>query len=349
MKKNLNHRGHRRHREELLTFLLCVLCVLCGENCLAGEPPIVGRPAEFSGAIGGPFVLTLTVEPNTVAVEEPFTLTLRIVGPGNLKEIRRPPLGKLDAFKLFAVDDLDDDFAHGTPPSRTFRYRLRARSADVKQIPPFKFVYFNSAIVPASRGYQTTYAEGATIAIKPPISAAESALPQTIARLRGNLELDPADVQLHTALRDAREQVPYASADLRPSDSAWPYWLSLRRFAWAALLACIGGSLAFIRWLMIRRRGWFVALLIGFTIAATPAIGTLLEWRERARNEETPVVVVARETVLRRGNGDEYPARVDAGLPPGAEVRRLFERHRWLQVELANGVVGWVPRYAVVD
>jgi hypothetical protein len=123
----------------------------------------------------------------------------------------------------------------------------------------------------------------------------------------------------------------------------------LRRFAWAALLACIGGSLAFIRWLMIRRRGWFVALLIGFTIAATPAIGTLLEWRERARNEETPVVVVARETVLRRGNGDEYPARVDAGLPPGAEVRRLFERHRWLQVELANGVVGWVPRYAVVD
>src|SRR5262245_23995931 len=150
MKTNLNHREHRGPREKLPAVLLCVLCVLCGENCPAGEPPIVGRPAEFSGAIGGPFVVTVAVEPNAVAVEEPFTLTLRIVGPGNLKELRRPPLDKLDAFKPFAVDDLDDDVAEGLPPSRTFRYRLRARSADVKAIPPFKFVYFNPAILPAS-------------------------------------------------------------------------------------------------------------------------------------------------------------------------------------------------------
>ena len=42
--------------------------------------------------------------------------------------LRRPPLGKLAGFKPFAVDDLDDSFTEGLPPSRTFRYRLRARS-----------------------------------------------------------------------------------------------------------------------------------------------------------------------------------------------------------------------------
>jgi hypothetical protein len=142
---------------------------------LSAQPPIVGRPMDFSGAIGGPFVVTMSIDPSQVAIEEPFTLTLRIVGPGNLNEIARPALGKSDAFSLFAVDDLDDTFTDRAPPSRTFRYRLRARSEKATQIPAFKFVYFNPAIVPASRGYQTTYAQGFEVHVE--------RLPVTIGRV----------------------------------------------------------------------------------------------------------------------------------------------------------------------
>jgi len=52
--------------------------------------------------------------------------------------------------------------------------------------------------------------------------------------------------------------------------------------------------------------------------------------------------------MLRTGNGTEYPPRLDVALPRGAEVRRLFERGGWYQVELSGGPVGWLPREAVV-
>ena len=63
----------------------------------------------------------------------------------------------------------------------------------------------------------------------------------------------------------------------------------------------------------------------------------------------TPVVVVARPTELRTGNGPDYPPRLDAPLPRGCEARRLFVRGDWWQVELGGGVVGWVPRAAVLS
>jgi hypothetical protein len=132
-----------------------------------GDPPIVGRPPDFSGAVGGPFVVQWVVNPNTVTAEEPATLTLQIIGPGNLAEMPRPALAKHDAFKRFAIDSLDDRFTPGDPPRREFRYRVRPRSADVKEVPRLKFVYFNPRIVPASRGYQTTYADSIPLTVKP--------------------------------------------------------------------------------------------------------------------------------------------------------------------------------------
>ncbi|MFO0808699.1 MAG: BatD family protein [Gemmataceae bacterium] len=126
-------------------------------------PPVVGRPLDFSGAVGGPFVVTLAADPTTVTPEEPLTLTLTVTGPGNLTAVRRPAL---DAFqKDFAVEPLDE----ATEPVRTFRYRLRPRSAEVTEVPPVKFVYFNPKL-PASRGWQTTYSEPVplTVTAKPP-------------------------------------------------------------------------------------------------------------------------------------------------------------------------------------
>lgn len=114
-------------------------------------PPVVGRPLDFSGAVGGPFAVTLAADPTSLAAEEPLTLTLRVTGPGNLADLRRPDLAPFDA--LFAIDPLDEAVV---PGGREFRYRLRPRTAGVTEVPRYKFVYFNPRL-PTNLGYQTAY------------------------------------------------------------------------------------------------------------------------------------------------------------------------------------------------
>jgi hypothetical protein len=147
-----------------------------------GSPPIVGRPVDFSGAIGGPFVVQWVAVPSDVVAEEPLTLTLRVTGPGNLAAMPRPPLGKQDAFKPFAVEDLDDRFVPGDPPRREFRYRVRPRTAEAKEVPRFKFVYFNPHVVPASRGFQTTYADAVPLTVIPRTTPAPPEVPEWLIR-----------------------------------------------------------------------------------------------------------------------------------------------------------------------
>jgi hypothetical protein len=116
-------------------------------------PPVVGRPIDYSGAVGGPFTVTLAADPTVLAPEEPLTLSLRITGSGNLADVRRPDL---DALKTsFAVEPLDEAVV---PGGRVFRYRLRPRTAAVTEVPGYKFIYFNPRLPPAL-GYQTTYAQ----------------------------------------------------------------------------------------------------------------------------------------------------------------------------------------------
>src|SRR5436309_2834481 len=106
--------------------LLCILAVANPAAYAAGspDPPVVGRPLDFSGAVGGPFAVTAVAAPTEVTAEEPFTLTLRIAGPGNLAQLPRPDLRKLDRFaRDFAIEDGPDRFT-ANPPAREFRYRL---------------------------------------------------------------------------------------------------------------------------------------------------------------------------------------------------------------------------------
>lgn len=138
-------------------------------------PPIVGRPLDFSGAVGGPFTVTFAATPTTLAAEEPLTLTLRITGFGNLADLRRPDLAGFDA--NFAVEPLDDAVV---PGGREFRYRLRPRTANVTEVPRYKFVYFNPRL-PSNLGYQTTYADPVRLTVtakSSPTSAKPTDVPE---------------------------------------------------------------------------------------------------------------------------------------------------------------------------
>ena len=161
-----------RARAKLLLASLALGLGPAAMRVAAESPPIVGRPLDFSGAVGGPFIAQWHADRTELTAEESITLTLRIIGPGNLADMPRPALSNLSSFKSFVVEDLDDRLVPGDPPRREFRYRVRPRSPDVKEIPRFKLVYFNPRIVPASRGYQTTYADAVPLTVKPQATAA---------------------------------------------------------------------------------------------------------------------------------------------------------------------------------
>jgi hypothetical protein len=174
-------------------------------------------------------------------------------------------------------------------------------------------------------------------------------LPLAIAAYLRGLAIDPADAKLRTALTYAREQVQYPprAEVLRPARELWASWLSLRSLGVYSFALYVAGCATFTRWRMSRQRQWISVAITAFALAAIPAVGSGLEWWRSRRDAAEPVVVVNRDVPLRAGNGGDYPAKV--ALPRGCEVRRLFERGGWLQVETGGGLAGWLPADAVVD
>jgi hypothetical protein len=72
---------------------------------------------------------------------------------------------------LFAVEDLDGGYEEYLS-RHWFRYLLRPRSTQAKEIPRVKFVYFN----PRTGRYQTTYSEPVPLTVRPrtaPVAAVE--------------------------------------------------------------------------------------------------------------------------------------------------------------------------------
>ncbi|NNF42377.1 MAG: hypothetical protein HKO59_00360 [Phycisphaerales bacterium] len=109
-------------------------------------PPVANRPSFWSGAVGR-FSVTASAKPVQVAVGDPITLSLTIVdrsSVGSPLEVLAPP-------PLDAVESLTGDFrVSGDPPAgvvngstKTFTDTLRAKRADVAEIPPIPFAYFD--------------------------------------------------------------------------------------------------------------------------------------------------------------------------------------------------------------
>jgi hypothetical protein len=179
-------------------------------------------------------------------------------------------------------------------------------------------------------------------------------LPGAVVALNEGLAAAPWNRPLQVALEDARAAVAYPlagdlAAQCRPAPAAGigtrmspaEGWL-LVGLLW--LLACA----AVARFAMTRRPVW-----LGSAAAWAVALAVLggFWWQHhrqhRAANEH-PLVVLAEDAVLRKGNADAYPPRLEGKLPRGAEARELTRRGGWVQVQLAGGAVGWLPESSVL-
>src|SRR5438128_157199 len=103
---------------------LLALCVIAFRSGAAPsprppmqEPTKIGRPANFSQAVGSKFIVEMRATPTTLKANERITLTIRVTAQGAWQSPpRRPDLGKLRAF----TDRFD--IQQGPPvPDRQFR------------------------------------------------------------------------------------------------------------------------------------------------------------------------------------------------------------------------------------
>ncbi|HEY3243612.1 MAG TPA: BatD family protein, partial [Phycisphaerae bacterium] len=104
--------------------------------------PTAGAPLFFNGAVGR-YQMEATAKPTKVHVGDPITLSIAIRGEGRLDTLSPPPLARLDNLtEHFRVPDepLAGDVEGN---SKRFTQSIRARSADVTEIPPIPFAYFD--------------------------------------------------------------------------------------------------------------------------------------------------------------------------------------------------------------
>jgi hypothetical protein len=177
-------------------------------------------------------------------------------------------------------------------------------------------------------------------------------LPGAIAALHAGLAAARHDRTLQVELDDLRAAVSYpldgelaGQCRPRPVLTIGARMSPAEAYLAAGLLwlaACLG-----VARFAMTRTPWGLA----FSAAALVGLGALggLWWHDwrYTRQETRPLVVVADEALLRRGNGASYPPRLEPRLPQGVEARELTRRGGWVQVELAGGAVGWLPEAAV--
>lgn len=124
--------------------------------------PVAGRPATFVNAIGTGFALDVQASRTVVSVGEPIELAIRLRGSGPLTGISLPPLSGPEALPAahFGVPDdspageIDDD-------GKRFVVTVRVKSAEVREVPPIAFSYFD----PAAGSYRTVASQPIALSV----------------------------------------------------------------------------------------------------------------------------------------------------------------------------------------
>jgi hypothetical protein len=178
-------------------------------------------------------------------------------------------------------------------------------------------------------------------------------LPASILAYRRGLQLAPGDQRLQSHLAQARKQVTHGAPieiGRAPDVSEWLYLPPQLGMA-LALLLYYGCWLALAGWWLTRRTWLLGASVFLGALSFVPLCRLALEHQRRQDEAEHPLVVISRDqTELRWGNGNAYPARYPKAARRGVEARCLYERKGWLQIELADGSLGWIPcEAALID
>jgi hypothetical protein len=105
--------------------------------------PTDNVPPDFNGAVGN-FTMSVSAGPTNVAVGDPVTLRVQISGRGSLDAVALPSQASWNGFKTFSptskTDASDDAGDEGT---KTFEEIVAPESANIHELPPISFSFFN--------------------------------------------------------------------------------------------------------------------------------------------------------------------------------------------------------------
>lgn len=183
-----------------------------------------GAPAEFSGAVGS-FSLTMTAAPTDVAAGDPITVKAQITGRGALDAVTLPVQTAWQDFKTYPpsskVQPTDQLGLQGT---KYFELIVVPQNAEVKQLPPLAFTFFD----PEQKTYRTLTQPAVALKVRP---GAASASPMLAA---GKPETPPPAQDI-VPIKLRAGQSSGASGPLVTRPLFWAVQ-SLPVLAWAVLL-----------------------------------------------------------------------------------------------------------------
>ena len=183
-----------------------------------------GAPADFSGAVGN-FSMTMTAAPTDVAAGDPITVKTQITGRGALDGVTLPVQTAWQNFKTYPpsskVQPTDQLGLQGT---KYFELIVVPQNAEVKQLPPLAFTFFD----PDQKTYRTLTQPAVALKVRP---GAASAMPMLATAKQENAL--PAQDIVPIKLRPGRSDGTGGPLVTRPL-----FWTvqSLPVLAWAALL-----------------------------------------------------------------------------------------------------------------
>ena len=157
--------------------------------------PEQNKPANFNGAIGD-FTMNATAGPTTVTVGDPITVRVQISGHGAFDSLTLPSQDAWHDFKTYPpTTKMEPADQFGFQGTKTFEQIVSPQNADVHELPPLTFSFFN----PDDNQYHTlthpavpiqVKAAGATPAPTLAVtknSGSENQPPQDIAPIRENI------------------------------------------------------------------------------------------------------------------------------------------------------------------
>jgi hypothetical protein len=172
---------------------------------------------------------------------------------------------------------------------------------------------------------------------------------EAITTYRKGLLLDPFDSGLRQGLRLAREKVLYPnegelSRNAQLPDQWSPFYLVPLFVVHILVVGLSLTTLFFFTQAWFKRESTFW-IWGGGCLIVTIGVVIWMRFEETSWEEDrqrAEIVIASERTNLHTGNNAVFPQRIREPLPVGLEAKFLAERGDWVQIELANGIVGWV-------
>ena len=156
----------------------------------------------------------------------------------------------------------------------------------------------------------------------------------------------PGNQQLLANLQDVRAKcqdhfTPPKKSQVLQTLFFWHYTLSFHSRLWTSVvLASAFWLAAFL--LLWRRPVWLRITAVFLCLGALAFGGSALASAYSFRHAH-PAVIVADETMPRKGDGLSYDHAFDAPIHAGTEVIILRTRGDWHEIALPNRLTGWLP------